>query len=161
MDRQAYDNSSIERLVEREFGLSLRVTELVARSIATGYTSTATVFKATPTALYVLINAQGNLLLADVRKIIRHMNMEADAYMPPHGDADYFRRIGEGKFKALFPGKHIMSDEDTRYYRTLAVYNPALVRIAKVNGDIRSYHSESKSWRKVREYSYSKVTLVQ
>lgn len=161
MDRQSYDNAAIENLVERDFGIKLRVTEVVARSVVTGNTSAAIVFKATPTALYVLVQAQGNLLLSDVAKIIRQMNMEVDAYMPPHNDAEYFKRIGEAKFKVMFPGKHITSDDDTRYYRTLALYNPALVRIAKVNGDIKSYHTESKSWRKMCEYVYSKITLVQ
>jgi hypothetical protein len=161
MNDDMYDDLAIERACEAIFNLKLTITEVVARRISTGYTSTATVFKTAPTALYVYIEAQGALLFADVVKILRQMNVEADSYLPPHGDKEYFKRIGEQKFKAMFPGKHITSEEDTRYYQTLAPYNPALVQIAKVKGDIRSFHYESKLWRKVRGYSFNKIALVQ
>ncbi len=161
MNDDIYDDTTIERLCESAFGVKLAITEVIARNISTGYTSTASVFKTSPTVLYVLIRSQSSQVLADVQKMIRNMNMEADVFMPPHGDADYFRRIGTDKFKALFPGKHITGDDDIRYYQTLAPYNPALIRIAKVRGDIRAFHFESKSWRKVRDYAFSRISLVQ
>ena len=161
MNDEIYDDVAIERAIKNRFGVKLNITEVVVRDIATGYTSVATVFKTSPTALYVLIRSQSGQVLADVKKIIRNMNLEADACLPPHGDNEYFKRIGVEKFKTLFPGKHIMSDDDTRYYQTLAPYSPALVRIAKVKGDIRAFHFESKSWRKVRDYTFNKISLGQ
>lgn len=161
MNEDMYDDMTIKRACEAAFNLKLSITEVVARRIPTGYTSTATVFKTTPTVLYVYLQAQGTLVLGDVMRIVRQMNIEADEFMPPHGDKEYFKRIGTQKFKAMFPGKHIMSDDDTRYYQTLAPYNPALIRVAKVKGDIRGFHYESKLWRKVRSYAFSKIALVQ
>lgn len=161
MNDEIYDDVMLEKACQSAFNVKLTVTEVIARNIPTGYTSTATVFKTSPTNLYAYIVSEGTLVFADVRKIIRNMNVEADAYLPPHGDAEYFKRIGVQKFKTMFPGKHIMNDEDTRYYETLAPYNPALVRIARVKGDIRSFHFESKLWRKVKDYAFNRITLVQ
>src|SRR6266496_512397 len=161
MNDDIYDNEAIVRLCRQAFDVSLRITEVIVRQISTGYTSTATVFKASPTAVYVLIRSQSSQVLADAQKIVRQMNIDAEEFLPPHGDAEYFERIGVEKFKSMFPGKHIMSDDDTRYYQTLAPYNPALVRVAKVKGDIRAFHSESKSWRKVRDYPYNRIAFKQ
>jgi hypothetical protein len=161
MNDEIYDDVAIERACRDAFNLKLTITEVIVRNVSTGYTSTATVFKTSPTNLYVYITSEGTLVLADVQKIIRNMNMDADAYLPPHADVEYFERIGIQKFKSMFPGKHIMGADDTRYYQTLAPYSPALVRIAKVKGDIRTFHFESKLWRKVKDYAFNKIVLVQ
>jgi hypothetical protein len=159
MNDEIYSDVAIERAIEAAFGLKLNISEVVVREIPTGYTSTATLFKTSPNVLYAFIQSQSGQLLADVRKMVRSMNIDAEGYVPPHGDEEYFKRIGIEKFKTMFPGKHIMSDDDTRYYQTLAPYNPALIRVARVKGDIRAFHFESKSWRKVRDYSFSKIAL--
>lgn len=159
MTDELYDDIAIERAIEASFELKLDVSDVVVRKVPTSYTATATVFRSSPNNLYVFIQSQGTMLLADVRKMVRAMNIDAEAYVPPHGDKDYFKRIGEEKFKAIFPGKHIMSDDDTRYYQTLAPYNPALIRVERVKGEIRGFHFESKAWRKVKDYSFSKITL--
>lgn len=159
MNDQVYSDTVIERAIEAAFGLKLDISEVVARDISTGYTATASVFKTSPNNLFIFIRSQSTMLLTDVQKMARGMNIDAEGYAPPHGDAEYFKRIGIQKFKDMFPGKHIMSDDDTRYYQTLAPYNPALVRVARVKGDIRAFHFESKSWRKVRDYAFSKIPL--
>lgn len=159
MTDDMYDDYAIERACRQSFGIKLDVSEVIARQIPTGFTSTATVFKTSPNMVYVFIHSQSNQLLADVRNMLRHMNIEAGDFLPPHGEKDYFKRIGEAKFKAMYPGKHIMSDEDTRYQRTLAPYNPALIRVARIRGEIRGFHFESKSWRKVKDYSFSRINL--
>jgi len=159
MNDQIYDDTVIERSIEAAFGLKLNISEVIVRDISTGYTATATLFKTSPNNVFAFIRSQGTMLLADVQKMLRGMNVEAEEFVPPHGDADYFKRIGIQKFKEMFPGKHIMGDEDTRYYQTLAPYNPALVRISRVKGDVRSFHFESKSWRKAKDYAFSKIPL--
>lgn len=159
MDDQIYDDTIIERNIATAFGLKLNISDVIARDVSTGYTSTATVFKTSPNNIFVFIRSQGTMLLADVQKMLRGMNIDAESFVAPHGDDDYFKRIGVQKFKDMFPGKHIMSDDDTRYYQTLAPYSPALIRVARIKGDIRSFHFESKIWRKVRDYSFSKISL--
>ncbi len=154
-----YDDYAIERACQQAFDVKLDISEVVARQIPTGFISAATLFKTSPNMLYVFIRSQSNQLLADVQKMLRQMNVEADTFLPPYGEKDYFKRIGEEKFKTMYPGKHIMTDEDTRYQRTLAPYNPALVRVARIRGEIRGFHSESKSWRKVKDYVFSRIVL--
>ncbi|SRR6266702_414030 len=159
MNDQVYNDTVIERTIEAAFDLKLNISEVVVRDMPAGYTAIATLFKTSPNVLYAFIQSQSAMLLADVRAVLRNMNVDAEAYVSPHGDKEYFERIGVQKFKTMFPGKYIMSAEDTRYYQTLAPYNPALVRIARVKGDIRGFHIETKSWRKVKDYVFSKITL--
>ena len=158
MTDEPYDSTTLRRAIREAFGVALEIKEIVVRKLPTGYASEATVFLTT-SGLYVFVASQGNMLQADVRKMMRVMNVDVEAFIPPHGDAEYFKRIGTQKFKEIFPGKHIMSDDDIRYYQTLAPYNPALVKVERVKGDIRGFHFESKSWRKVREYTYSRISL--
>ncbi len=159
MNDELYDDIAIEKAIQGAFGLKLDIQDVVARQVPTSFTSTATIFRSSPNNLYIFIQSQSKMLLADVRKMVRAMNIDAEGFVPPHGDKEYFKRIGEEKFKSIFPGKHIMSDDDTRYYQTLAPYSPALVRVERVKGEIRGFHYESKTWRKVKDYSFSKITL--
>lgn len=159
MNEELFDDIAIERTIKTAFGLKLNISEVVARTIPAGYTATATLFKTSPNTLYCFVRSQSNMVLADVQRMMRSMNIEVQEYVPPHGDVDYFKRIGVEKFKDIFPGKHIMSDDDTRYYQTLAPYNPALVKVERIRGEVRAFHFESKSWRKVRDYTYSRIAL--
>jgi len=159
MNDDIYSDTAIERACHETFGLKLQISEVIARDVPTSYTATATVFKTSPNNVFVYLTSQSKLLLADVQKMIRGMNIDAEKFVPPHGDVDYFKRIGTEKFKGLFPGKHIMSEADIRYYETLAPYNPALVQVARIKGDIRGLHFESQSWRKVKDYAFNKISL--
>ena len=159
MNDEIFNDVAIERACQETFGLKLTISEVIVRDAPTSYTATATVFKTSPNTVYVYLSSQSKLLLADVKKMIRGMNIDAEGYVPPHGDKEYFERIGVEKFKSMFPGKHIMSDDDIRYYQTLAPYNPALIRVARIKGDIRALHFESQSWRKVKDYAFNKISL--
>lgn len=156
MDSDAEDLAAIQQACMLHFGASLKPTEIIVRDMPVGAAAQATVFRTGLKGLYVYIFSQGSMLLADVKKIIRQMQCEAELFLPPRGDGGYFHRIGVAKFKALFPGKHIVSSEDTRYYETLAAYNPALVRISHVKGEIRGLVNESKQWRKITAYHFTK-----
>lgn len=159
MNDEIFSDTAIERACREAFNLRLNISEVIIRDVPTSYTATATVFKTSPNMVYVYITSQSKLLLADVKKMLRGMNIDAEGFIAPHGDKDYFTRIGTEKFKTMFPGKHIMSDDDIRYYQTLAPYNPALIRVARIKGDIRGFHFESQSWRKVKDYAFNKISL--
>lgn len=157
MTDEIYDDVRLERRCKEYFGVPLEVAEVVVRGLPVGVASQATVFKAKNGHVFVCIVAQSGQLLGDVQKIIQRMQCEAEEFLPPHGDGDYFRRIAEAKFKVMFPGKRVTSDEDLRFYRGLAAYNPALVRLARVKGEIRGFEPSSRQWRKAKEYSYSRI----
>jgi len=159
MNDAILDDIAIEKTCKERFNLALDVTDVVVRGVPAGIATRATVFKTAKKHMYVFIQSQSALVLDDVQKIVRRMELEADGFIPPHGEAEYFDRIGRAKFKAMFPGKAIVGDDDLRYYRNLAPYNPALVRLAKVKGEIRAFEVETKVWRKVKDYTYSKIKV--
>ena len=160
MNDDILNDITLEKACQHYFNLSLEVAEVIARNIPTGVAARGTLFRTPQNTHYLYLGSQGNLLLADVQQMVRLMQLEADSFLPPRGDEDYFKRIGTTKFKLLFPGKYITGDEDIRYYQTLALYNPALVRVARVKGEVRGYDIATRKWRKVANYAYAKMKIT-
>lgn len=157
MNDAIFDDLAIEKLCKEHFGVNLDIAQVVVRAVPVGVAARATVFVTTNKQVYTYIVAQGGLVLDDVRKIVSRMQTEADIFLPPFAEADYFDRIGRAKFKAMFPGKAIIGEDDLRYYKNLAPYNPALIRLSKIKGELRGFQAESTMWRKVKDYAYSKI----
>jgi hypothetical protein len=157
---EAFDDQAIEQACKDHFALSLNIGEVIVRGISAGQSSLAAIFKTTNGQLFLFIISRGTQLLADVQKIVARMECEAEVYYPPFGEKEYFERIGSEKFKALFPGKPILGEDDLRHYKGLAPYNPALVRLSKVKGEIRAYDEHLKTWRKVKDFHYSKIATI-
>jgi hypothetical protein len=157
MNQEMLDEVTIERQCRKYFEVEFEVKEIIAKAIPTSATSKGTIFKASG-QVYLLMTSQGVQLLDDVRKIVQRMGCEAEEFLPLHGEAGYFDRIARDKFKAMFPGKPIVSDEDLRYYKNLTPYNPALIKISKIKGELRGFDARSHIWRKVKDFSYSKIS---
>lgn len=119
-------------VIREHFLLDVAYDHMVAVAIPVGQATYATIFMTPSDDLYVYIDGQGDLLLADVRKLVSRMGLVADEYLPPHGNPAYFDNIGREKFRAMFPGSEVVGDDDIRYYRTLAPYLPALVKVKAV-----------------------------
>jgi hypothetical protein len=160
MRDEIFEDTAIEQAAKDKFGLTLDIAEVVVRGAAVGIANKATIFKTTNGQVWLYIVSQSTQLLDDVQKIVNRMNVEADMYAPPYGEADYFSRIGREKFKVMFPGKPIHGEEDLRYYKKLAFYSPALVRLTKIKGEIRAYDPQGKGWHKVKDYAYSKIKTI-
>jgi hypothetical protein len=160
MKEEIFEDIAIEQAAKDKFGISLDIAEVVVRGAATGITSKGTVFRTSNGQMWLYIVSHGTQLFDDVQKIVNRMNVEADLFAPPHAEADYFNRIGRDKFKTMFPGKSIRGEDDLRYYKKLALYNPALIRLSKVKGEIRAYDPQSKSWHKAKDYAYSKIKTI-
>ncbi len=149
---------AIEDVASTQFGIKLEIAKVIVRDIPTSISSKATIFLTTKNKVYTYIYGEAPLLLADVRKIVRRMSLVVDSYFPPAEEPDYFERVGREKFKEVFPSRSGVSDSDLAYYKTLAPYNPALVRIARIkNGEIFGYDLDRQDWRKVAEYTYAKI----
>jgi hypothetical protein len=160
MNDEIFGDLAIEQACKSRFGQTFDIAEVIARGLQTGVASQGTIFKTTNGQVWLYIASQSPLVLDDVQKIINRMNVDADLFYPPHGEADYFNRIGRDKFKIMFPGKPIKGEDDLRYYKKLAPYNPALIRLSRIKGEIRAYNIQSKDWRKAKEYSYSKIKTI-
>lgn len=161
LDR-AMGDIAIEEVANRQFGLDIEVRQVVAREIPVSHTATATVFLTPKKQLFALINAKSALTLGDVRKLIKKMGLEAEGYLPPVQDKDYFNTVASDKFRSVFPGRHHVDEAELRYYRLLAPYNPALVRIRAVtDGVVRQFDSQDSSgWRTAVKFAYRQIPTV-
>ena len=160
MNEEMLGDIAIEKSCDEQFGVTLDIAEVIVRAVPVAITAQATLFKTTTGQIWLYIASQAAQVLDDVQKIVGRMSLEPEEFLPPHADTDYFERIGRTKFQAMFPGKHIVTDDDLRYYRQLAPYNPALVRIAKVKGEVRALDPQSRLWHRVKEYTYSRIKTL-
>lgn len=159
MNADIYDDMAIESIALEYFGKRFDIQQVVARSIPTTHTTTASVFLTTKNQLYALVHGRAPLTLGDVRKIVKRMGLEAEAYLPPAHRPNYFDDIAVEKFKAVYPGRNNPTDADLRYYRLSAPYNPALVLInAVADGTIRQFDSsDSSNWRVAAKFQYRRI----
>lgn len=159
MNADIYDDMALEAIALEHFGKRFDIEQVIARNIPTTHTTTASVFLTTKNQLYALVHGRAPLTLGDVRKLVKRMGLEAEAYLPPAHRPTYFDDIAVEKFKSVYPGRHDISDADLRYYRLSAPYNPALVLIAAVtDGSVKQFDSsDSSNWRVAAKFPYRKI----
>ncbi len=162
MKDDIYQDLALAREVKLKFGLDVEIRHAILRAIPVSRTADATVFLTGKKQLFVYINAKSNLLLGDVMKIISRMGLKAESFLPPIGDSDYFNAMGKEKFCQVFPGRNPANQEDIRFYKTLAPYNPALVLISKVkNGEIYQFDSDSRAgWCRATKFAYKRIRAI-
>lgn len=159
MKEEIYDDIAIERLSKERFGVVLEIDKVIVRGVPVSRTADATVFLTKKKQLYVYISARSRLVLGDISKLVARMGLKAELYLPPVGNPDYFNVIGREKFEQVFPGRTYINDDELRFYKTLAPYNPALVLIQEVkNGEIFRYDSDTKGgWRLAARFAYRRI----
>ena len=159
MKDEIYDDIALEQMSKDRFGAIVDISQVIARTIPVSRTASATVFLTSKKQLYVYIQAKSRLVLGDVMKIVARMGLKAELYLPPVGNPDYFNMVGREKFEAVFPGRSYVADDELRFYRTLAPYNPALILISEVkNGEIFRYDSDTRGgWRLAARFAYRRI----
>ena len=160
MNNNPLTPAGLQQVLTQQFAVKADIAEVVVADVPVGMAARATIFKTTNGQMLVYVESRSAQVLDDMQKTVRHMNCDIEHIYPPHGDAEYFTRIASDKFKAMFPGKRITGDDDLRYYKNITPYNPALLRVSKIKGDIRGFDEQTKLWRKVKDYSYSKITTT-
>jgi hypothetical protein len=162
MTDEIYDDMALEKIARERFGFDADISQVIVREVEVSRTATATVFLTKKKQLLVFVNGHSKLLLSDIKKIVTRMGLKAELYLPPKGQPDYFDVVGREKFRAVFPGRDHISDDDILFYRTLAPYNPALVLISEVkNGEIYRYDSDARSdWRVAAKFAYRRIKTV-
>lgn len=153
------DEVALEQAAKSHFGAHVDVGKLIAQEIDVGRNVKATVFLTKKKQLYCYIHGQSKMQLSDIKKIIARMGLRAELYMPPKGHTTYFDDIGRAKFIEMFPGREHISDQDIYFYRTLALYNPALVLISEVRtGEIYQYDPDARTdWRVAAKFAYRRI----
>jgi hypothetical protein len=132
---------------------------MIGQDLPAGAGQRATVFLTTKGLLYAFIVGTHRLTFGEVKKILARMNLRPELFLPPRADANYFRDIGARKFREVFPGREVVSDDDLTFYKTLAPYNPALVQIAEIkDGVIRQYDTDAVgNWRPGVKFQYRRI----
>jgi len=162
MNPAIYDDLALEEIAHAQFGVQLDIKQVLVRDIPTSHTTKATVFLTAKRQVYAYIHGRAPLTLGDVRKMIKRMGMIAEAYLPPHRNSQYFESHAEQKFRDVFPGRMVVSDQDLHFYRLLSPYNPALVLIAEVDGGVIKQFdaSDSSNWRMAAKFAYKRIKTL-
>jgi hypothetical protein len=150
---------SLEGFCKDYFGVDLHVRKIIQSDLPAGEKLYTTVFMTDRNELYALCTDDDSLLLADIKLVIKSMGMEAEEFMPPNADANYFLRYGKKIFLAVFPDRKTVSMKDVKFYQTLAPYGPALIRISKIDKEIRQYNKIRQNWQAVFEFSYLRLRI--
>lgn len=151
--------AEIERVCRDSFKTPLAIKKILLSNVSTGNGSCVTIFEANRHTLYAFCVAAKPLVFRDVKRIITSMGIEPATYLPPLGDATYFQKYGRKAFFDIYPGRKNAPAAETAYYETLAPYSPALVRIAKIKGEIREYVPSIHEWQRTQLFSYAKVEV--
>lgn len=162
MDDVFASDIAVEEIVRTQFGLQVAVKQVVVRDIPVSHTAVATVFLTPKHQLFALIKAQSALTYGEVKTIAKRMGLDVDEFLPPGHDSSYFNDNAGEKFRKVFPGRHDITEEELRYYRTLVPYNPALLRVRGVSGGaIRQFDShDSSQWRVAAKFAYKQITTL-
>lgn len=160
-----YDKMRIrqsEAICRSHFGVTLHIEEILCDDIETGNDSYCVLFRTKHRNMYALYVSRTPQPLLGVRHITRSMGLEAESYAAPYGDTSYFKRKGFEIFQQSYPGRTQWTRQEAAFYQTLVNYSPALVKISKINGEIRRYNPNySSQWQKILDLRYKKMKVLQ
>lgn len=159
MNDAMYDDIALEKAIASEFGMHITIDSVIGRRFPVSRTSTATLFLSEKKQLFLYINGQQQLTLGDIRRIVTRAGLKPHEYVPPKGRPQYFDEVGTAKFRQVFPGRGAISPADIAYYRTLALYMPALVLISDVvDGHVYQFDSDTANdWRLLTKFTYRRI----
>jgi hypothetical protein len=153
------DDIATEKRIEALFSLKLDIDQVIARSLPVSPTSYGTLFLTPKKHLYLYIDGQSRLSFGDVKKMVSSMRLIADKFVAPANQDDYFDSIARKRFVEIFPGRHNITEDDLRFYKTLVPYSPALILIKETAGEyIFQFDSDAQSsWRPAVKFSYRRI----
>lgn len=162
MNSDIYDDVVLEEIAHDRFGVRVDIEKVYARNLPAGRSASANVFLTTKNKLYVIITGSAPLTLGDVRKIIMRMGLKAEAYCSPKGRPHYFDDIAVEKFKAVYPGRHDITETDLRFYRLMSPYNPALVSISDISSAVINQFDPNADtgWRPSVKAQYKQIKTI-
>lgn len=149
----------IEAYCARYFSLLVHVDEIIVNNIYSNNDTYTTVFRSQAGGLYALVVANQPTALRDIKRVVQAMGLLAEIYLPPKADSDYFSSYAKHAYEKVYPSRTPLSGSDISYYQSLAPYGPGLVRIKRVNGEIRHHTGVLNSWRKVLDFSYNSIRV--
>jgi hypothetical protein len=155
MSDRDYDSLRIQetvRLCREAFHVAMPIAEVLFDDIETGEASFCTLFRTENNHVYALFTSEKPQTFRDVKQRAKHVGLSIKGYYFPFGDQEHFNRHGYRLFQAAYPGRRQWTETEARYYRSLAAYQPALVRVEAVNGELRRYNEHDQQWHKVYDF---------
>lgn len=159
MNAQLSNTQAITDAIHRDFGMITDVDAMIANGIDVSASAKAWIFLTKKKQLICYIDAASRLTLGDVRKMVSHIGLKPELFVPPKGRPNYFDELAEHEFRKVFPGRRSTGESDLAYYRTLAPYRPALVIVSEVkDGVIHQYDRDARGgWRPGVKFSYRRI----
>lgn len=150
---------SLSSQIKTNFVIKYPIKRIVIWQMPVSRSALVTIFLNQKNQLFAYITTPARQTLADVQKILYRVGLSPYKYCEPVNQPGYFVKIATEHFNKIFPGRNIQVEEDLRYYKTLALYNPALVQIKAVkNGVIKGFDADAKdSWRVYTKLVYAKL----
>ncbi len=142
-----------------EFQIDTMVDRILAWKVPLSRSTSTTIFFNNKNQLFAYIASPARQTLGDVQKLLYRMGLVAYKFLPPANRPDYFTDIATEHFHKTFPNRKVQSENDLRYFKTLALYNPALVQIKLVkDGVIKYFDPDSKDqWRILTKLTYNRL----
>lgn len=158
-DDLSFNLASLATNLASEFGFDVPIKRIVAWQMPVSRSAQATVFFNHKNQLFIYVTTPARQTLGDVQKILFRVGVAAYKYLPPVNQPNYFVEIASKHFNKTYPNRKIVSDNDLRYFKTLAPYNPALVQIKNVKqGVINCFDPDAKGgWRVAAKLVYSRL----
>ncbi len=147
VERDAGKKAQIELISRRNFNVKLSVTSVIANDIVAGDKTYVSLFE-TKYGTYALCESEQLLTLQDVMNITRSIGLTAQGYYAPFGNKNYFADYGKKIHSSVFPSRKSVAVEDISFYQKLSPYSPALIRISRIEGELRHYNPVIKKWQK-------------
>ncbi len=148
-----------EQTIPSVFHVHLPVKRFICDDIEVGEDSYATLFES-GSDLYALIvssRPEGHSL-ADVKRIVKQMGLQADRFFPPGADPRYFLNHGVRQYQKIYPDKKRWQPYEIDFYASQVRYSPALVRIAAIEG-LHRYSPSARTWQQVLDVTFRKVRV--
>lgn len=148
--------SYIEHLAADKFSIELDVASVLFDDIQTGDQSYATIFQCADGEVYVLHEDTVPVALVEVASRMKSLGVKVGGFFPPNGDKSYFDKQGYEIFKQTYPGRTIPTEQERAFYEYQSPYNPAIMLVERVSGEIRRYNSASGAWKSDSVFTYSR-----
>lgn len=149
----------IQQICQEEFGVSFDVKRIIADSLLTDKGSYTTVFETTSHEIYAYCHSDNDLTQRDIKRILNRAGIKPNAYLPPAGQPHYFTHFGIAGFKTAYPGRVLQPGNDLSFYESLAPYNPALVKVSEIGGELREYNRALNIWQNARDFRYKQIAV--
>lgn len=132
----------------------MQVTDVLFDDIQTGDNSYATIFRTADHKMFILHEDKDPITLFEVQRRMKLLGVKTRGVLSPLGDKTYFTNQGRQIFLQTYPGRTTATDEEKSFYESQSLYNPAIMLVANIPGDLKHYSPRTASWKVIDKYNF-------